>query len=199
MGCRELEGGEGPGNRKGYEASKGAFVGGPFMKINKVSPNNRKKAFELVVDSKTLLFPFTLLRLKPEAQNRIKKAFVDPELGNEAFTYSLDDGREDSVHVDEVLEYNKDPNYMRDILLYRLTLEVQKRVKESRLSRREIIRRLGTSASQFYRLLDQTYYDKSVDQMLVLLTVLGCQVSVTVEQDKIEGKADLGSQKVANP
>ncbi len=169
------------------------------MKIDKISPNNRKKAFELVVDGKTLLFPFTLLRLKPEAQNRIKRVFVDPELGNEAFTYSLDDGREDSVHVDEVLEYNKDPNYMRDILLYRLTLEVQKRVEESRLSRREIIRRLGTSASQFYRLLDQTYYGKSVDQMLALLTVLGCQVNVTVEQDKIDGKADLGSQKAANP
>jgi predicted XRE-type DNA-binding protein len=199
MGCRELESDEGPGNRKGYEAFKGAFVGGPFMKIDKVSPNNRKKAFELVVDGKTLLFPFMLLRLKPEAQNRIKKAFVDPELGNEAFTYSLGDGREDSVHVDEVLEYNRDPNYMRDILLYRLTLEVQKRLKESRLSRREIIRRLGTSASQFYRLLDQTYYEKSVDQMLALLTVLGCQVNVTVEQDKIDGKADLGSQKAANP
>jgi len=41
------------------------------MKIDKVSPNNRKKAFELVVDGKTLLFPFMLLRLKPEAQNRI--------------------------------------------------------------------------------------------------------------------------------
>jgi hypothetical protein len=72
-------------------------------------------------------------------------------------------------------------------------------LKESRLSRREIIRRLGTSASQFYRLLDQTYYEKSVDQMLALLTVLGCQVNVTVEQDKIDGKADLGSQKAANP
>jgi predicted XRE-type DNA-binding protein len=199
MGYRELESDERPGNRKGYEALKRTFVGGPFMKIDKVSPNNRKKAFELVVDGKTLLFPFMLLRLKPEARNRIKKAFVDPELGNEAFTYRLDDGREDSVHVDEVLEYNKDPNYMRDILLYRLTLEVQERLKESRLSRREIIRRLGTSASQFYRLLDQTYYEKSVDQMLALLTVLGCRVNVTIEHNKIDGKADLGSQKAVNP
>ena len=57
------------------------------MKIERISPNNRKRAFELVVGGKTLLFPFMALRLKPEAQNRIKKAFVDPELGNEAFTY----------------------------------------------------------------------------------------------------------------
>ena len=129
----------------------------------------------------------------------VSKAFVDPELGNEAFTYGLDDGREDSVHVDEILEYNKDPNYMRDMLLYRLTLEVQERLKESRLSRREIIRRLGTSASQFYRLLDQTYYEKSVDQMFALLTVLGCRVNVTVEHNKKDGITDLGPQKAANP
>ncbi|MGD0231506.1 MAG: helix-turn-helix transcriptional regulator [Syntrophorhabdales bacterium] len=158
------------------------------MKIDKISPNNRKKAFELVVDGRTLLFPFALLRLKPEAHNRIEKVFVDPELGNEAFTYTINDGREDSIHIDEVLEYNRDPNYMRDILLYRLTLEVQKRLKESKLTRREIIRRLGTSASQFYRLLDQTNYEKSIDQVLALLTVLGCQVSVMVEQNKIDGK-----------
>ncbi|OPY69613.1 MAG: hypothetical protein A4E57_01099 [Syntrophorhabdaceae bacterium PtaU1.Bin034] len=162
------------------------------MKIEKVFLNNRKKAFELLVDDKKLLFPFALLRLAPEARNRIKKVFVDSELGNEAFTYSLDDGREDSIHVDEVLEYNKDPNYMRDLLLYRLTLEVQRRLRESKLSRREIIRRLGTSASQFYRLLDQTNYEKSVDQMLALLTVLGCQVNITVE------KNEPGSQEAVN-
>jgi len=66
-------------------------------------------------------------------------------------------------------------------LLYRLTIEAQVRLKESGLARREIIRRLGTSASQFYRLLDQTNYEKSIDQLVALLTVLGCQVNVTVE------------------
>jgi hypothetical protein len=50
-----------------------------------------------------------------------------------------------------------------------LTLEAQKRVGASALSRREIIRRLRTSAAQFYRLLDQTNYRKSVDQLVSLL------------------------------
>jgi hypothetical protein len=48
----------------------------------------------------------------------------------------------------------------------RLTLEAELRLKESPLSRREIIRRLGTSAAQFYRLLDTTNYSKSIDQVL---------------------------------
>jgi len=84
------------------------------------------------------------------------------------------------VHVEQVLEYNQDPSHLRDILLYRLTLEAQKRVAKSPLSKREIVRRLGTSAAQLYRLLDQTNYRKSVDQVLVLLQVLNCDVDLVV-------------------
>jgi hypothetical protein len=48
------------------------------------------------------------------------------------------------------------------------------------LARREIIQRLGTSPSQLYRLLDQTNYRKSVDQLLRLLKVLDCDVQLVV-------------------
>lgn len=153
------------------------------MKIKKVSANNRKKAFELAIDGKLLMFPYACLRLKPDTNNRIVEAKVDPELGNEAFTYRLQDGCEDSIHADQVLEYNKDPKYLRDMLLYKLTIEAKKWLKASSLSHREIFRRLGTSASQFYRLLDQTNYKKSVDQMLSLLSVLSCEVDLVVKQD----------------
>jgi len=52
----------------------------------------------------------------------------------------------------------------------------------SGLSKREVIRRLGTSASQFYRLLNPTYYGKSVGQMLALLRVLGKEVDLVVRE-----------------
>jgi hypothetical protein len=79
-----------------------------------------------------------------------------------------------------VLEYNQDPSYLRGLLLYRLTLEAQKRIAESPLSKREIMRRMGTSASQLYRLLDQTNDRKSIDQVLALLQVLNCDVDLVV-------------------
>jgi Cro/C1-type HTH DNA-binding domain len=82
--------------------------------------------------------------------------------------------------VEQVLKYNQDPSHLRDLLLCRLTLEAQKRVAESPLSKREIVRRLGTSAAQLYRLLDQTNYRKSVDQVLALLQVLNCDVDLVV-------------------
>jgi hypothetical protein len=71
-------------------------------------------------------------------------------------------GKSGTVHIEQVLEYNEDPRYLRDSLLYKLTLEAQQRLEKSALSKREIIRQLGASATQFFRLLDQTNYRKSV-------------------------------------
>ena len=47
------------------------------------------------------------------------------------------------VHIEQVLEYNRDSSYLRDALLYRLTIEAQRRVEASALSKREIVRQLG--------------------------------------------------------
>jgi hypothetical protein len=88
-----------------------------------------------------------------------------------------------------VLEYNQDPHYLRDTLLYKPTIEAQKRVEASALSKREIIWRLGTSATQFYRLLDQTNYSKSIDQLLSLLHVLDCDIDLLVRTKAARGKA----------
>jgi hypothetical protein len=125
----------------------------------------------------------TILTCAPAAHRRrpVETASADRELAREAFVYNLESDAEGTVHIDQVLEYNKDPGYLRDLLLYRLTIEAQKRVAESSLSKREIIRRLGTSAAQFYRLLDQTDYRKSVDLVLNLLHALDCDVDVVVK------------------
>lgn len=150
------------------------------MKIRSVKANNRRKAFEVTAAKRRLLFPFARLEVQPTADDPIAKVFVDHELGAEGFTYVLQSGREGTVHIEDVLEYNQDPDYLRDLLLYRLTLEAQKAVAATPLARREIIRRLGTSPAQLYRLLDQTNYRKSVDQLLRLLQVLDCDVELVV-------------------
>jgi hypothetical protein len=152
------------------------------MKIKSVEANNRRKAFEIQTAQASLSLPYARLRLQPNSGNRVRRVAPDPDLGNEAFTYELEDGREDTVHLDAVLEYNEDPEYLRDLLLYELTLEARKHVEESGLSKRELIRRLGTSASQFYRLLDPTNTSKSVGQLLALLHVLNCDVDLVVRE-----------------
>jgi DNA-binding Xre family transcriptional regulator len=70
---------------------------------------------------------------------------------------------------------------MRRLLLYDLSVEAQEHLKSSGLSKRELIRRLGTSPAQLYRLLDQTNYSKTVDSMLALLRALDCNIEVVVK------------------
>lgn len=150
------------------------------MRIRAVTANNRKKIFEVLTRKGTYSFPFAKLAIRPRAVDPVKEVFPDAELGMEGFTYRLESGVEDTVHLDAVLEYNRDPAHMNQMLLHGLTVETLKALEESDLSKRELIRRLGTSPSQFYRLLDPTHYGKSAGQMLALLHLLGKQVDLVV-------------------
>ena len=150
------------------------------MKIRSVQINRRKRAFEVKTWSKTLGFPFSKADPEPTSSDPVAEVSVDKELGREGFVYVLESGLEGTVHVEQVLEYNQDPGYLRDLLLYRLTVEARKRVESSPLSKRELIRRLATSPAQLYRLLDQTNTRKTIDQLLRLLHVLDCDVDLVV-------------------
>lgn len=150
------------------------------MKVRSVTPNNRKKAFEIKAGKRTFTFPYSKTDPQPTATDPVGRVFVDDDIGREGFTYVLASGREGTVHVDDVLEYNADPSCVRDALLYKLTIEAQQRLDKSGLSRREVIRRLGTSPAQLYRLLDQTNYRKSIDQLVSLLRILDCDVDFIV-------------------
>jgi hypothetical protein len=150
------------------------------VKIRRVRANNRRRAFEIHTSRRRFLFPYSQLHVQPSADDPVVCAHVDKELAAEGLTYALRSGREGTVHIEEVLEYNEAPEYLREALLYRLTVEAQARMAASPLAKREVIRRLRTSPTQLYRLLDQTNYRKSVDQLLRLLQVLDCDVEVVV-------------------
>ena len=153
------------------------------MKIRKVRADGRRKSFEIATRSRSWWFPYAKADPPPTAGDPVDRVFVDPELGREAVTYVLRSGAEGSVHVDDVLDYNEDPAYMRDLLLHRLTVEAVKRIDKSGLSRREIARRLGTSPAQLYRLLDTANHRKTIDRMVALLRALDCSVDFVLRDD----------------
>lgn len=152
------------------------------MRIAAVRANNHKRVFEVDSPKGTLSFPYARCAPAPTREDPVRRQFVDDELGAQGFTYVLASGAEGCVLLDQVLDHNADPDYVREMLLHRLSLEAQSRVAASPLARREIIRRLGTSPAQFYRLLDQTNTSKSLDAMLALFTVLGCDIELTVHE-----------------
>jgi hypothetical protein len=157
-----------------------AGIQGDSAQILAVNRNNARKRFDVRIGSSTMPFPYSKAEPLPRSGDGVVRAFVDDELGREAFSYELHSGRIGSVHVEQVLAHNQHPSYLRDRLLYRLTLEAQKRLSRSALSMREIVRGLGISAVQLDRLLDQTNYIKSVDHLLALLRVLECDVDLVI-------------------
>ena len=152
------------------------------MKIDKVVVNNRKKTLEIKTSKRQFALPFARLRLKPTTRNRVAKIYVDKELGFKAVTYLLQSGEEDSIHLDAFLDYNRDPDFLRDVTLHKLSIEAQKLFKKAGLSKQEVMRRMKTSAGQLYRLLDPANYNKTVDQMLKLIAVLGYAVDMSIHK-----------------
>ena len=153
------------------------------MKIKNVSVNNRKKSIDIETAKGLFSLPFSRLKLKPTKKNPIAEIFVDKELANHGITYRLATGKEDSIHEDAFLDYNRDPDYLREVILHELSVEANKLIKSVGLSKHEIIRRLSTSPSQLYRLLDTANTRKSVDEMLRLFAVLGSTVELNVVRE----------------
>jgi hypothetical protein len=150
------------------------------VKIDSVTQNNRRCAFEVTWAKGQFTFPYDKADPRPGRDDPVVELFIDPELATEGFSYILASGADGCVLLDWVFDYNEEPGYMRDLLLHNLTVQALKRLEATGLSRREIIRRLGTSPAQFYRLIDPNNYSKSVDKMLSLLQVLGCEVDLVV-------------------
>lgn len=73
------------------------------MRIRAVRHNNRKKAFEVRLAGKTLAFFYAKSQPSPSGEDPVRRAFVDPEVGRERFTYELTSGPTGTVHIEQVL------------------------------------------------------------------------------------------------
>jgi DNA-binding TFAR19-related protein (PDSD5 family) len=155
------------------------------MKIRSVEINNHRKEFVVhTYSGKHFSFPYAKAMPPPHSQNRIDNIYVDKELAKEGITYVLQSGEEGSIHIEQFLEYNEDPAYLAELMTYQLTLEARRRLEGSGLSRRQLAKRLNTSVPQLYRLIDPANTSKTINQLVNLLFVLGCNVEVSVSQRK---------------
>ena len=151
-------------------------------KIKKATWSNKKKLIEIEIAKGQLSLPFAKLMTPPTRGNPIEKLYVDKELASKAITYCLKDGTLDSVPLDAFLDFNKDPDYLRESEMHRLSILANKLVKDTGISKREICRRMGTSMSQLSRLLDTSNYSKTFDQLIKLFNILGTEVKIEVSE-----------------
>ena len=151
------------------------------MKILRILTNNKKKSFCLQTRKGPYEYTFSRLKVKPSSADPVVRVYPDHDLGDEGFTYALKSGREDTIHIDSVLEYNRDPDYLCELLLHELTVQAIEAIESSKISKREIARKLKTSPRQLYRLLDPAFYGKTINQMVRLLHAAGRSVEVKIK------------------
>jgi len=143
--------------------------------------NNHRREFELeLTDRGVLSFPYHRCDPPPTPDDPLQDLYIDDELGREGITYTLHSGAQGSVIADMVRDFHRDPSYLRDLMLHRLSVEARDRFEASPVGIRALARRLGTSPAQIYRLLDPANYAKTVDRMLELLQVLDAEVDIIV-------------------
>lgn len=153
------------------------------MKLHRVSVSYRRRGIELVVrGGDRWFYPFARMEPAPSMDDRIATIEIDAELAREAVSYTLESGAEGFVHIEQALDYNADPSYLAELLVHRLTVEARRRVADSKLSRRELARRLGTSLPQLYRILETDRPGKSLNQLVKLLAALGCEVDLVLRE-----------------
>jgi len=162
------------------------------VKLRKVAVNARKKQLELTARSgETFPLPFSRLDPRPTAKDPIVHVHVDAELAREGAAYRLASGLEGAVLLDQALDYNSDPVYVTELLVHRLTVEANARLKKGDLSIREMARLLRTSVPQVYRLLDPANSRKSLAQLLSLLQALDCDVEVIVKPRRRRSRPEV--------
>jgi predicted XRE-type DNA-binding protein len=146
--------------------------------IKDVEANHRRKRITITTKKGDLFLPFNKLRLIPVNDNKVVDIYVDPELAKRAITYVLEDGTEDSIHLDAFLEFHNDPDFTKNTHLHKLTVKANEAFKDSGLSKTDVSTLLGTSRSQLDRLLDTANYKKSIDDVIRLLDVLGYEMEI---------------------
>ena len=152
------------------------------LKIKNVSQNNRRRQIEISTDRGFFTLPYGKLLNPPTLLNPIKGISIDPEMGFEGINIILKNGKEQTIHGDQFLDYHKDVDYLRYIQLHRLGVEAMKLFKKQNLSKRELARRMKTSNAHIHKLLNPANYQKTLDQMFKLLSVLGADVQFEIKK-----------------
>lgn len=147
------------------------------MKIKRVLAHEKKKAFIVQAGAKSYEVPFSAFSIAPTKRDPLISVSVDAELGGMGFTFRLRSGKEETMLLEQVLDMHHDPEVARKRTLYELTCLAQDTTRRSKLTKRAIARRLACTPTHLYRLLDQTFYGKTIDQMVKLLSVLGVELT----------------------
>lgn len=150
-----------------------------------IKPNYRKSVLEVTLQEgrkkKKYSLPFAVFRNKKiHSQNRFTSITIDRELGNQAVSFTLEDGSNGDFPADFVL-YHCDPTYDWSPI-NQLKRTLKNSLGASKLSVRVIADALNTSPSQVVRLLQENKGSKQLAQLFRLADLAGYEIEFNLKK-----------------
>ena len=137
--------------------------------FKKVAYDNKKRVFHLEYTTDLKLdCPYSALGIR----NKVVEAGPDSEVGGHSFYFVLDNGKKDYVPYDQPLHIVQNPEYVKEQALYEDTRQLNEFIEKAGISKRELARRLGTSMSQLFRLLDAPNYKKELSRLIEIAAMM---------------------------
>jgi hypothetical protein len=154
-------------------------------KFKKISPNYRKGVLEITLQEGRRLtrhnLPFAVFPgIKMGTGNRFAEITIEKDLGDQAVSYTLEDGTQGDFPADLVLYYS-DPAYQWSPI-NQLKRALKNKIADSNLSFRVLADALNTSPSQVVRLLEEDRASKQLLQLFKLAQVAGYDIEFTLKR-----------------
>lgn len=155
--------------------------------FKKIKPNYQKNVLEITLvegrKAKKYNLPFAVFRDKKiSRKNRFSSITIDPELGNQAASFVLEDGSKGDFPADVVLYYC-DPIYDWSPI-NQLKRALKDQLDKSKLSVRVVADAMNTSPSQVIRLLEENRASKQITQLFQLAELAGYQIKFYLKKKK---------------
>jgi hypothetical protein len=155
--------------------------------FKKIKPNYQKNVLEITLvegrKAKKYNLPFAVFRDKKiSRKNRFSSITIDPELGNQAASFVLEDGSKGDFPADVVLYYC-DPIYDWSPI-NQLKRALKDQLDKSKLSVRVVADAMNTSPSQVIRLLEENRASKQITQLFQLAELAGYQIKFHLKKKK---------------
>jgi hypothetical protein len=148
------------------------------LKFKSATFSNKKKQIEIVyTNGKHASIHFGSVGIK----KLIKEVKVDWETNGKSLKITFEDDSIDYLPYDQPLVIVRDPEYLLQIHIERITAKIKEAIAKKKISKRFIAERLGTSDNQVQRLLNPDILNKNFSQLYKIADLVGLEFEVSVK------------------
>jgi hypothetical protein len=148
------------------------------LKFKSATFSNKKKQIDIVyTNGKQAAIHFGSVGIK----KLIKDIKVDWETSGKSLKIIFEDESIDYLPYDQPLVIVRDPEYLLQVHIERITAKIKEAIARKKISKRYIAERLKTSDNQIQRLLNPDILNKNLSQLYKIADLVGLEFEVVVK------------------